>query len=403
MIQRRIASRVTDALRRQPAVALTGPRQCGKTTLARELVGNRPSTYLDLELVEDRNRLAEPGPFFADHADELVIIDEVQRMPNLFEELRGVIDRGRREGRETGRFLLLGSASIDLLTQSETLAGRIAYVDLAPFDVTEVVPPPGPDPSAIDRPYPAPEFDRLWVRGGFPRSFLAASEADSVAWRDDFVRSCLDRYLPQLGPRLPSATLERLWAMLAHSQGGLLNTSQLAGSLGIDGRTVNRYIDGLVDLLLVRRLTPRGANVRKRLTRSPKVYVRDSGIVHSLLRIEDKEALVRHPIVGPSWEGMVIENLLAVADRHAIPGFYRTAAGAEIDLVLDWSPGDAWAIEIKRSFNPTPQRGFYSAIEDVEPSRSFVVYPGTERFPIAPNIEAISLPDLCDELLAQAR
>lgn len=403
MIGRRISSQVTDGLRRQPAVALTGPRQCGKTTLAHQLVGDSPSTYLDLELAEDRNRLAEPGPFFADHADELVIIDEVQRMPHLFEELRGVIDRGRREGRKTGRFLLLGSASIDLLTQSETLAGRITYVDLAPFDVTEVVPPPGPAPSAIDRPHPAPELDRLWVRGGFPRSFLAESEADSVRWRADFIRSCIDRYLPQLGPRLPAATLNRLWTMLANSQGGLLNTSRLAGSLGIDGRTVNRYVDALVDLLLVRRLAPRGANVNKRLTRSPKVYVRDSGIAHSLLRIADKEALLGHPIAGPSWEGMVIENLIAVADDRAIPGFYRTAAGAEIDLVLDWSPGHTWAIEIKRSLSPRPERGFYSAIEDVEPSRSFVVYPGTERFRIAPNIEAISLPDLCDELIAQAR
>jgi predicted AAA+ superfamily ATPase len=402
MIERRVASRVTTALGRQPAVALTGPRQCGKTTLAFELARGRPATYLDLELAEDRERLAEPGPFFADHENELVVIDEVQRMPRLFEELRGVIDRGRREGRATGRFLLLGSASIELITKSETLAGRIAYVDLAPFDVTEVVPQPGPPPNALDRPRPAPELDHLWVRGGFPRSFLAEREADSVAWRDDFVRSCLDRYLPQLGPRLPAATLERLWAMLAHSQGGLLNTSQLAGSLGIDGRTVNRYIDALVDLLLVRRLTPRGANVRKRLTRSPKVYVRDSGLVHSLLRIEDKEALVRHPIAGPSWEGMVIENLLAVADRRAIPGFYRTAVGAEIDLVLDW-PDETWAIEVKRSLNPAPERGFYSAIEDVRPNRSFVVYPGVERFRIAPNIEAISLPDLCDELIAQAR
>lgn len=403
MIERRIASQVTDGLRRQPAVALTGPRQSGKTTLARELVDDRPSTYLDLELAEDRDRLAEPGPFFADHADELVIIDEVQRMPHLFEELRGVIDRGRREGRETGRFLLLGSASIDLLTQSETLAGRITYVDLAPFDVTEVVPPPGPAPSAIDKPYPAPELDRLWVRGGFPRSFLAESEADSVRWRDDLVRSCIDRYLPELGPRLPAATLNRLWTMLANSQGGLLNTSRLAGSLGIDGRTVNRYVDALVDLLLVRRLTPRGANVNKRLTRSPKVYVRDSGIVHSLLHIQDKEALLGHPIAGPSWEGMVIENLIAVAGDRAIPGFYRTAAGAEIDLVLDWRPGQTWAIEVKRSLSPHPRRGFYSAIEDVEPSRSFVVYPGTERFRVAADIEAISLPDLCDELIAHSR
>ena len=403
MIERRVHAQVADALRRQPAVALTGPRQSGKTTLARELAGDRPSTYLDLELAQDRDRLADPAAFFADRADELVILDEVQRAPHLFEELRGVIDRGRREGRESGRFLLLGSASIDLLTQSETLAGRIAYVDLTPFDVTEVVPEPGPAPSPIDRPLPAPELDRLWVRGGFPRSFLAGSERDSVAWREDFVRSCIDRYLPELGPRLPAATLERLWAMLAHSQGGLLNTAQLAASLGIDGRTVNRYIDVLVDLLLVRRLAPRGANVRKRLTRSPKVYVRDSGVVHALLRIEDRDALLRHPIAGASWEGMAIENLIAVAGERALPSFYRTAAGAEIDLVLDWGPDEPWAIEVKRNTSPTPARGFYAAVEDVEPSRAFVVHPGTDRYRIAPDIEAIGLPELCRELAARSR
>lgn len=191
--------------------------------------------------------------------------------------------------------------------------------------------------------------------------------------------------------------------MLAHSQGGLLNTSRLAASLGIDGRTVNRYVDALVDLLLVRRLAPRGANVRKRLARSPKIYVRESGIVHSLLRIEDREALLRHPIAGASWEGMVVENLIAVADNRATPGFYRTAAGAEIDLVLDWAPGESWAIEVKRSRSAKPTRGFYSAIEDVQPSRSFVVYPGTERFALGERIEAISLAGLCDELIAQAR
>jgi hypothetical protein len=398
MIERRVATTVVDALNRQPAVALTGPRQCGKTTLALELAAGRPSTYLDLELSEDRALLDEPGSYLAAHADELVLIDEVQRQPQLFEELRGVIDRGRREGRRTGRFLLLGSASIDLLTQSETLAGRIAYIDLAPFDVTEVV--PSLASTGFDPPHAPDKLGRLWLRGGFPRSFLAPSDDESLAWREDFIRSCVSRYLPELGPRLPATTIERLWAMLAHSQGGQLNTAQLAGSLGIDGRTVNRYVNALVDLLLVRRLTPRGANVRKRLARSPKVYVRDSGIVHALLRIEDREALLRHPVAGPSWEGMAIENLLDVADKRALPGFYRTAGGAEIDLVLDW-PDETWAIEIKHSLTPRPTRGFYSALDDIKPDRAFVVYPGTRRYRVAPEVEAFSLPDLCQEILAR--
>lgn len=398
MIARRAASKVVAALNRQPAVALTGPRQCGKTTLALKLAAGRPSTYLDLELSADRALLDEPGSYLAARADELVVIDEVQRQPQLFEELRGVIDRGRREGRGTGRFLLLGSASIDLLTQAETLAGRIAYIDLAPFDVTEVV--PSRAPTKWDAPPTIPEVDRLWLRGGFPRSFLAASDADSLAWREDFIRSCVGRYLPELGLRLPATTLERLWTMLAHSQGGLLNTAQLAGSLGVDGRTVNRYVDALVDLLLVRRLTPRGANVRKRLTRSPKVYVRDSGVVHALLRIDDRDSLLRHPVAGSSWEGMAIENLIAVAGDRAIPTFYRTATGVEIDLILEW-PNETWAIEIKHSLTPRPERGFHVALDDIEPDRAFVVYPGTRRYRVAPEVEALSLPDLCQEILAR--
>jgi hypothetical protein len=398
MIERRATSAIVDALNRQPAVALTGPRQCGKTTLGLEIAVGRPSTYLDLELSADRALLDEPGPYLAAHADELVIIDEVQRQPHVFEELRGVIDRGRREGRETGRFLLLGSASIDLLTQSETLAGRIAYIDLAPFDVTEVV--PSLASTSFDPPHAPAELGGLWLRGGFPRSFLAPSDGESLAWREDFIRSCVTRYLPELGPRLPATTIERLWAMLAHNQGGLLNTAQLAGSLGIDGRTVNRYVDALVDLLLVRRLTPRGANVRKRLARSPKVYIRDSGVVHALLRIEDEESLLRHPVVGSSWEGMAIENLIAVAGDRAVPSFYRTATGVEIDLVLEW-PNETWAIEIKRSETPRPERGFHVALDDIEPDRAFVVYPGTRRYDIAPEVEALSLSDLCQEILAR--
>jgi uncharacterized protein len=398
MIRRRSTEEVLAALRRQPAVALTGPRQCGKTTLALEIASTRPSIYLDLEIEEDRELLRNPAAYLARHVDELVVIDEVQTMPHLFEELRGVIDRGRREGYETGRFLLLGSASIELITRSETLAGRIAYIDLSPFDVTEVATAPA---DAITGLPDTPEVEQLWSRGGFPRSFLATHDSDSLAWRREFIRSCVNRYLPDLGPRLPAETIERLWAMLAHHQGSLLNKSQLADGLDVNGRTITRYVDALADLLLVRRLEPRVANVRKRLTRSPKVYVRDSGLVHALLRIPDRETLLRHPVAGLSWEGMVIENILAIVGHEAIPGFYRTTAGAEIDLILDWHGGETWAIEVKRNAVPKPRKGFYSALDDIRPDRAFVVYPGTRRFPINPDVEALSLPDIASEIVAR--
>lgn len=277
-------------LRIRLGLVLTGPRQVGKTTLALEIAENRKAVYLDLESEVDRARLADSELYFADHAAELVVLDEIQRAPGIFEVLRGTIDRGRREGRGTGRFLLLGSAAIDLLAQSgETLAGRIAFAELAPLDVTEV----GAD-----------KLDDLWVRGGFPESFLAAADEASLRWRRDFIRTYLERDIPQLGPRIPAETLRQLWTMLAHQQGGLLNAAQIARGLGVSGITVGHYLDLLVDLLLVRRLPPRLANVGKRMIRSPKVYVRDSGLVHALLGLGDKEAVLGHPSqreAGRDW------------------------------------------------------------------------------------------------------
>ncbi len=383
MIERQAASEVTALLDHAPAVALLGPRQAGKTTLALTIAEGRPSVYLDLESAADRARLAEPVLYFADHADELVILDEIHRAPGLFEALRGIIDQARRERRGTGRFLLLGSAAIDLLAQSgESLAGRIAFVELAPFDLAEV----GEGRS-----------DQLWVRGGFPDSFLAASDALSLRWRRDFIRTYLERDIPQLGPRIPAETLRRLWTMFAHHQGGLLNAAQLARGLGVSATTVAHYLDLMVDLLLVRRLAPRLPNVGKRLVRSPKVYVRDSGLVHALLGLAGKEALLGHPAVGPSWEGMAIENLL-VAGGHQVQGsFYRTSHGAEVDLVLTWPGGEEWAVEIKRSLAPTPERGFHSALADLAPQRALVVYPGAESYRLAPSVEAIGLAELCEQ------
>lgn len=385
MLPRRLLPELTAALAESPAVALLGPRQVGKTTLAHALAKAHPSVYLDLESEADRARLAEPELYLGQHADKLVILDEIQRTPRLFEVLRGLIDTGRRKGRRSGRFLVLGSASIDLLKQSsESLAGRIRYLELAPLDAGEVG---------------ARRLDDLWLRGGFPDSLLAASDAASLRWRQDFIRTYLERDIPQLGPRIPAETLRRLWTMLAHQQGGLLNAAALARSLAVDGKTVASYLDLLVDLLLVRRLTPWFGNVKKRLVKSPKVYVRDSGLVHALLGIHDREALLAHPVAGASWEGLAIESLLAAAPNGTEPGFVRTSTGAEIDLLLKL-PGHRkpWAIEIKRGLAPTLEAGFHVARETVRPERCFVVYAGTERFPLAQDVDAISLVDLCAEL-----
>jgi predicted AAA+ superfamily ATPase len=385
MIARRIYRELLEAVNSNPAVALLGPRQVGKTTLALEVGNTRPSLYLDLESVSDRARLSDPERYLGEHEDELVILDEVHRMPELFQSLRGLIDRGRRHGKRAGRFLLLGSASMDLLKQSgESLAGRIAYLELAPFDVLEIE---------------DTQIDRLWLRGGFPTSFLAGSETASMKWRRDFIRTYLERDIPQFGPRVPAETLRRFWTMLAHEQASLLNAATLARGLGVDGKTVARYLDLLVDLLLVRRLPAWHRNAGKRLVRSPKVMVRDTGLVHALLGISGKEQLLGHPVVGHSWESFVTETLIAVAPSGTEACFYRTSAGAEIDLVLSVPGGELWAVEIKRSSAPTVEKGFHFACADLNPNHRFVVYPGSEKFPLGNDIDAIGLPALA-KLLA---
>ncbi|HUG43239.1 MAG TPA: ATP-binding protein [Acidobacteriota bacterium] len=389
MIRRRTYRTVRDALGRQAAVALIGPRQVGKTTLAHEIVEDADALYLDLEAKADRDKLADPALFLKAYERTLVILDEIHRVPELFQELRGLIDQGRRRGIRTGRFLILGSASMDLLKQSgESLAGRIEYVELNPLDVLEAV-------------SDAEAMRNLWVRGGFPDSFLAANDADSLTWRRNFIRTYLERDVPQFGYRIPAETLERLWTMLAHSQGAMLNASKLASGLSISAPTVTGYIDLLVDLLLVRRLKPFHANVKKRLVKSPKVYVRDCGLIHALLGIENYNQLAGHPVVGASWEGFVIENLLAVAPPRTMASFYRTSAGAEIDLLLELpSRRGLWAVDIKRGLSATPSKGFHNAGEDLKPQRSFIVYSGEERYPIAKDVEAIGVRDMAS-LLAE--
>jgi len=379
-IERRLLGPVRERLEQFPAVALLGPRQIGKTSLALELGRLMPSVYLDLEAAADRAKLAEPALYLSALGDRLVILDEVQRMPELFATLRGLIDAGRRQGQRSGRFLLLGSASVELIRQaSESLAGRIAYLELAGLTVLEVN---------------SSQVETLWIRGGFPDSFLAASDRASALWRENFIRTYLERDVPQLGPRIPAETLRRFWVMLAHHQGSLLNAAELGRSLGVDGKTIARYLDLLVDLLLVRRLQPLHANVAKRLVKSAKVYVRDSGLLHSLLGLDDRDAVYGHPVVGDSWEGFVMETLLSVAPERCGAWFYRTAAGAEMDLVLDLPGGQRWAIEVKRGLAPKLGKGFHQARADLAPDRTFVLIPAEDRYPLGDGVEAIGVAEL---------
>lgn len=393
MLQRSLQPRVARLLDQFPAVAILGPRQVGKTTLALSLAETlgENALYLDLELPSDRAKLSDPELYLNQHEDRLVILDEIHRLPGLFETLRSLIDRRRRKGSRSRHFLLLGSASIDLLHQSaETLAGRIAYEELTPLSVAEVA-GVGPDSA-----------DRVWVRGGFPDSFLAGSEENSFRWRTAFIQTYLERDVPALGPRIPAETLRRYWQMLAHNQGQMLNAAQLASGLGISGQTVARYLDIMVDLLLVRRLQPWATNAKKRLVRTPKVYVRDSGLLHALLDIRNQEDLLGHPVVGASWEGMLIENILDALPTTAAPTFYRTAAGAEIDLVIQFSAKERWAIEIKRSIsNPAPSKGFYVGCEDIQATRQIVLYPGEARFNLDAKTEIMPLNRLLADELGQ--
>lgn len=389
-----------------PAVVLLGPRQVGKTTLARQWVDTlnrqtpQSALYLDLELTTGRRLLDDAESFFAAHHGRLIVLDEVQRMPEIFATLRGVIDQRRRGGEEAGQFLLLGSASGVLLGQtSESLAGRIAKLNMTPWQLQELVSTPNKS---------APNLaieNKLWLRGGYPKSYLAASDAASRRWRDAAISSYLERDIPNLGPRIPTATLERLLKMLAHNQGQMLNHSQLAGALAIAGQTVTHYIDVLVDLMLVQRLQPWSSNLGKRLVRSPKVYIRDTGLAHALLEITRFEDLLSHPTAGQSWEGFCVEHLMNAAvslNTKAQAYFYRTSNGAECDLVLEWTLGEVWAIEIKRSSAPTVSKGFYEAIKDLNAVRKFVVAPVPLAYTTKEGVEVMPLVDAVLALQARA-
>jgi len=387
-IERRLRKLIDAHLARMPAVVLLGPRQVGKTTLAREVAAARggAAVYLDMERPADLRRLADPDAYLRAQGGKLVVVDEIHRAPQLFGALRGIIDDRRRKGDRVGHFLLLGSASLDLMKQaSETLAGRVAYLELAALDALEV--------GTKIR-----DVNRLWSRGGFPESLIAKSDADSLDWRRAFVQSYLERDVPMFTPRMPAETVGRLWTMLAHSQGTPLNQSRLAASLAVSTPAVGRYVDRLVDLLLVRRLRPWSGNIGKRLVRTPKTYVRDSGITHALLELETWDDVIGHPISGPSWEGFVIENLIAAAGDRRTPYYYRTEDGAEVDLVFERAGKVEMAIEIKRSSAPEVSKGFYSARDVLAPKEAYVVHGGAETWPLGEGIVAIALGDLMRRL-----
>ena len=379
MIKRWIIHKLKETIQHTPAVVLLGARQVGKTTLALEISKDRSSLYLDLESPEDLLKLSDPTTFFSRHSDKLIILDEIQRTPDLFMVLRGLIDKNRQAGRKGEQFLLLGSASMDLLRQSsESLAGRISYVEMTGFNVLEVL-------------TEKRDVSHLWLRGGFPNSYLAETDSLSMIWLENLIRTYLERDIPQMGFKVPAIRLRRLWTMLAHLEGEIVNCSKLATNLEVEGKKVSHYIDILVDLLLVRRLEPWHVNVKKRLVKSPRFYLRDSGILHRLLGIATYEALLSHPVLGKSWEGFVIENILSVIPNGVEAYFYRTAAGAEIDLLLKFSSQELWAIEIKHGVAPQIKKGFHQACEDVKATQKYVIYGGEDEFPIKNHTTVISL------------
>ncbi len=387
-LPRHLETTVRARLAAGPAVVLLGPRQVGKTTLARRIAADWPagSVYLDLERPADRQRLADADAYLREQRGKLVVIDEIQHAPDLFQTLRGIIDERRSAGDRYGHFLLLGSAALELMRQAaESLAGRVAYLDLAPLTLDEII-PAGRDENA------------LWLRGGFPESLLAADDRASLDWRRDFIRSYLERDVPMFAPRMPAATVGRLWTMLAHLQGAPLNQARLAASLGVSAPAVGRYVDLLVDLKLVRRLPPWTGNLGKRLTKAPKLYIRDSGLVHALLELETRDQVLGHPVAGLSYEGMVIENLIEAAGERRAACYFRTADGAEIDLVLERGGRPEMAIEVKRSSAPSPDRGFATACDDLSIAERYVVYPGGERFPLRQGALAIGLGELMGRL-----
>lgn len=379
MIKRNIQEAIERSLKKYPVVGMLGSRQVGKTTLAnmiRDEIRKRV-IYLDLELPSDLNKLQEPELYLGQFSsDTLVIIDEIQRMPSLFPLIRALVDKKRIQG----QFLILGSASPELIRHSsESLAGRIIYHELTPFVLHEIG---------------YKHILKLWLRGGYPVSYLSENDDDSFSWRESFIKTYLERDIPQLGIHIPAVQLRRFWTMLAHSHGQLWNASQIANSMGISAPTVRNYLDILGDTFIVRQLQSYYLNIKKRLRKSPKVYIRDSGLLHTLLRVGSIENLQGHPSVGRSWEGFVIEQILGIIPKGWQAFFYRTGAGAEIDLLLINGKNEPIAIEIKYSASPTTSRGFWNAFNDLSCKKGFIIYPGEESYPLGKNVYTLPIKNI---------
>ena len=384
MIHRQLSETLRIRLRQTPVVALLGSRQVGKTTLARELESEKASHYLDLERPSDLAKLTDPELYLGRFADRLVILDEIQRVPDLFPVLRSLVDERRRTGDKSAQFLILGSASPELLQQSsETLAGRISYLELSPLNLTE-----------LER----GAQDIHWFRGGYPDSYLADGDQASTRWCEDFITSYVERYLPQLGITATPVLLRRFCSMLAHQQGATLNLGKMAGSLGIDGKTARHYLDLLEGLYLVRSIPPWSRNAGKRLVKSPKVYWRDSGILHTLAGLHDLEQVLGHPLCGQSWEGYCLEQIITRLPKGTTFSHYRTHAGAEVDLVLETAAGEATAIEIKRTLSPKLTPGLIESMKTLAANRGSIIIPEGDPFPLSEAVTARPLREFLTQL-----
>ncbi|GMQ25148.1 ATP-binding protein [Algoriphagus sp. oki45] len=385
MIHRTLENKLIQGLKSMPVVVILGPRQVGKTTLALEFAKpllDKPVHYLDLELDSDLAKLDDPESYLRQFENQLLVIDEVQRKPDLFRIIRGLVDIRKRAGEKAGHFLLLGSASKELLQQSsETLAGRIRYLELTPFTANELH---QNDPLGFS-------LEKLWFRGGFPDSYLAESDQESWNWRQDFITTYVEKDIPLFGPQVPATRMKRFWTMLAHFHGQQANLSNIGKSLDVSHTTVKTYLDTLQDFFMVRQVQPWSGNIKKRLVKTPKIFIRDTGLLHGLLSIYNFDQLLGHPIIGASWEGFVVENILNTISSTWTPRYYRSSNQAEIDLILERNNQEVWAIEVKRSSAPSLSAGFHNACEDIGATKKWVIYSGKERFPVKNETEVIGL------------
>lgn len=385
MINRILQIRVIGAINNFPVVGILGARQVGKTTLAKEIQKDfKSSEYIDLELPSDYNKLENAELFLKNLEDRLVIIDEIQRRPELFPLLRALVDQNRKPG----RFIILGSSSPDLIKKSsDSLAGRINYFELTPFLYDEIKEyNPSDKNKKTGLPISQAIWKNNWLRGGFPNSFLAVDNGLSFSWRQEFIKTFLERDIPNLGLRIPGVQLRRFWSMIAHSHGSIWNASKIASSLGVTAPTAKHYLDILEDTFIVRQLHPYFTNAKKRLVKSPKIFIRDSGLLHSILNIKTEEDLLGNPVAGHSWEGYVIEQIVNSLPDNYNAYYYRTSAGAELDLVVTEAEKPVACFEIKFSLSPALGKSFWNAFEDLKCKKTFIIYPGETAYPLKENV-----------------